>query len=88
MRPGSVQQRTLQKLIQVLGTPEALARELQVPAADLRRWIAGEADVPRHVFLHAVDLLLLQPAEKYIKPVEGRLLAPEAQGGKKCNNGE
>jgi hypothetical protein len=88
MPEGSVQQRTLRKLVQVLGAADAVARKLQVTAADLRGWVEGVAEVPTHVFLRAVDLLLEQPLENYVRPVGGRLIKPEAGGGKKCNNGE
>lgn len=55
---ASVVSRTLQRAAEVLGGRDKLSRELRVPARDLDRWIAEEAEPPRGVFLRAVDIVL------------------------------
>lgn len=55
---SSVYSRALQKAAELVGGREKLARVLNVPAADLDRWIADQAKPPREVFLRIVDLIL------------------------------
>ena len=46
-----------------MGGREALCRELQVPRAELDRWMAGAPTIPKSLFLKAADLVLdLTPA--------------------------
>jgi len=40
------------------GGRDELARALQVPLADIEKWILGEKKPPREVFLRVVDLLI------------------------------
>jgi hypothetical protein len=40
------------------GGREELARALQVPLAEVEKWIVGERKPPREVFLRVVDLLI------------------------------
>ena len=42
----------------MLGGREELARALQVPQAEVDRWILGEKKPPREVFLRVVDILI------------------------------
>jgi hypothetical protein len=88
MSKDSVQQRALQRLIEILGSPDALAARLEASRGDVARWLAAEPEIPQEYFLRAVDLLLAQPVENYVRPVEGRLIKPDPGAGKKCNNGE
>jgi hypothetical protein len=53
-----VYSRTFQKAVELLGDRKTLARELQVPMADLEKWIAGSVKPPMQVFLKAIDLVL------------------------------
>jgi hypothetical protein len=53
-----VYSRTFQKAAELLGSQKALARELQVPLADLEKWTAGAAKPPLAAFLKAIDLVL------------------------------
>jgi hypothetical protein len=55
---ASVFSRTLQKAAELIGGRPQLCRYLHVPAADLMRWIADEAEPPKGIFLKAVDLVL------------------------------
>ena len=50
--------RTLHRACLILGSVEALATYLQVPAADVKRWLEGEQP-PEPIFLGAVDVILL-----------------------------
>ena len=54
----SVYSRALQKAVELVGGREALARVLQVPKAEIDRWIADQAKPPREIFLRIVDLIL------------------------------
>ena len=56
---ATVYTRTLQRACEVLGGVEQLAAHLRVPASSLAHWIEGKEDPPLHVFLAAVDVVLL-----------------------------
>jgi hypothetical protein len=55
---ASVISRTLQKAAELMGGRAKLCRYLHVPAAELNRWIADEAEPPTGIFLRVVDLIL------------------------------
>ena len=55
---ASVYSRALQTAAQLLGGRENLSRVLQVPRAEIDKWISDEAKPPREVFLRIVDLIL------------------------------
>ena len=55
---ASVYSRALQKAAQLVGGREKLSQVLQVPRAEIDKWIADEAKPPREIFLRIVDLLL------------------------------
>jgi len=59
--PGhaSVPARTLHRACIIVGGVSALARQFGLDAADLDRWLTGEAPVPEEVFLRAVEVVLL-----------------------------
>jgi hypothetical protein len=54
----SITVRLLRRAEDLLGGREALCRELQVPRAELDRWMAGASTIPRSLFLKAADLVL------------------------------
>jgi hypothetical protein len=54
----SVYSRALQRAAALLGGRARLCRHLRVPAAELDRWIADEAEPPRGIFLKVVDLII------------------------------
>jgi hypothetical protein len=56
---ASVYSRALHRACLVLGGVGALARRLEVPEAELRRWIQGEVPPPERAFLEAVEVILL-----------------------------
>lgn len=56
---ATVYSRTLQRACEVLGGIQPLAAHLGVAAADLARWIDARGEPPLHVFLAAVDVVLL-----------------------------
>jgi hypothetical protein len=60
----STQVRTLHLACLILGGLEPLARHLEVLSEDLLKWLQGKNEPPYHVFLAAVEILLLD-AEKY-----------------------
>jgi len=55
---ASVQIRALQKAVELAGGRRALAGRLGVKAADLEKWLGGRAELPREVFLRAVELII------------------------------
>lgn len=55
---ASVYSRAVRKAAELLGGREKLSRTLQVPSAEIDKWIAGEAKPPREIFLRIVDLIL------------------------------
>ena len=61
----TVYARTLHRACEVLGSLDALSRQLNVPAPKLTRWISGLEQPPLDVFLAAVDIVLLaaQPGQ-------------------------
>jgi hypothetical protein len=58
LSPASVYSRAVRKAAETIGGREALARALQVPLADVEKWILGEKKPPRDLFLRVVDLLI------------------------------
>jgi len=59
---ASVYSRALQKAAELCGGRDKLCRVLQLPKADVDRWIADEAKPPRDIFLRVVDLILDETA--------------------------
>jgi hypothetical protein len=57
---ASVYSRTLQKAVELIGGRAELCRYLQVPAADLQKWLEDKAIPPRGVFLRAVYFLIAE----------------------------
>jgi hypothetical protein len=53
----SLHGRLLSTAAALLGGSARLGRELQVPARNLQRWMAGKEPMPRAVFLKLVDLV-------------------------------
>lgn len=58
MAVKSLRTKALQAALGILGSEKALSRRLQVPAADLSRWLRGEAEPTQTIFLRTVDLLV------------------------------
>ncbi|HYT47452.1 MAG TPA: hypothetical protein VEL04_03455 [Burkholderiales bacterium] len=58
MRNSEVPMMTLRRAVEWCGGIDALGDALNVQAASLERWIAGEEAVPLEVFKQAVGLLL------------------------------
>jgi hypothetical protein len=56
---ASVYARALHRACLVLGGVEQLATHLEVPDADLHRWLRGEEQPPERIFLAAVEIVLL-----------------------------
>ena len=54
----SVYSRALAKAAELVGGRAQLAQVLQVPSAEIDRWIADEAKPPREIFLRIVDIIL------------------------------
>jgi hypothetical protein len=55
---ASVYSRALQKAAEVLGGRDKLAQILQVPPAEIERWIGDQGKPPRDIFLRIVDVIL------------------------------
>ena len=58
MAAASVYSRALKKAAELVGGREQLAKVLQVPTAEIDRWIADQRKPPREIFLRIVDLIL------------------------------
>lgn len=58
---SSVYSRAVRKAAELLGGRDNLARILNVPLADVNKWIAGEKP-PREIFLRVVDLIIDETA--------------------------
>ncbi len=58
MRNSDVPMMTLRRAVEWCGGIDALGDALNVQAASLERWIAGEEAVPPAVFTQAVGLIL------------------------------
>jgi hypothetical protein len=56
---ASVYSRALHRACLVIGGLAQLAKRLEVPEPDLRRWITGELAPPERIFLEAVEVILL-----------------------------
>jgi len=79
---ASVYSRALQKAAQLVGGREKLAKVLQVPRAEIDRWIADEAKPPREVFLRIVDLILDEGAPATDTDEKPEPPARDAAGGR------
>ena len=60
--------RVIRRAVLIAGGPANLAAHLQVPPAQLLRWIAGEDEPPEEVFLLAFDLVLMDLERGARKP--------------------
>ena len=58
MAAASVYSRALRKAAELLGGRGPLAKVLQVPVAEIDKWIADQGKPPREIFLRIVDLIL------------------------------
>ena len=56
---SSVHARALHRACLILGGLEPLAKRMEVPAADLERWMRGESKPPERVFHESVEIILL-----------------------------
>ena len=85
----SVYSRTLQKAAELLGSRAKLCRVLQVPAAELQKWIDDKAAPPLGVFLRAVDLIIdetpPQAASEPADPPAPRDAAPSGSSTSRRN---
>jgi hypothetical protein len=58
MADKSLRTKALQVALRIVGSERALSRHLQVPAADLSKWLSGDETPPQAIFLRTVDLLV------------------------------
>jgi hypothetical protein len=56
---ATVYARALHRACLVLGGIQQLAKHLEVPEAELRRWIGGEQEPPEAIFRESVEIILL-----------------------------
>jgi hypothetical protein len=59
----SVYSRALSRAAELLGGRDKLAKILQVPTAELDKWISDKAKPPREIFLRVVDLIIDESAQ-------------------------
>ena len=55
---ATVYSRAVRKAAELVGGREKLARALQVPLAEIEKWIADKGKPPREIFLRVVDLII------------------------------
>lgn len=55
---ASVYARAVRKAAELIGGRDQLSRTLQVPLAEIEKWIAEKGKPPREVFLRVVDLII------------------------------
>jgi hypothetical protein len=77
MQSGSVQYRTLQKALALVGSIQRLAEILGVQVEQLAPWVEGREEMPMPVFFNVVDFLLEQPGV-FITSAAGRTVQGEA----------
>ena len=71
--PESIHARAPRKAAKLLGSYEALQRQLQVPASSLLPWLNGSEPMPEAVFLKVVDIISHDPEDSV-----GLILPPDA----------
>jgi len=54
----SVYSRAVRKAAELAGGREKLSRTLQVPLAEIEKWLEDKAKPPREIFLRVVDLII------------------------------
>jgi hypothetical protein len=79
----SLHARLLGKAAELLGGRAPLSRELQVPAQNLARWIAGIEPMPRLVFLKVVDLIIELTSEPLSSSDDVRRMDRRTKGGER-----
>ena len=72
MGKSTIESRTLQRAVEILGGRLKLAKRLQAPLLELDRWLAGEERPPHIFFLRAVDVVLYQDVIEPSEPGEIR----------------
>jgi hypothetical protein len=55
---SDVYPRAVRKAAELAGGSDKLARVLQVPAEEIEKWMAGDGQPPRDVFLRVVDIIV------------------------------
>ena len=58
----------LQHAVKLVGGAPELARRLQVPQAELERWLAGEGKPSMGTFLKVIDILLEEGRKPQLDP--------------------
>jgi hypothetical protein len=76
----SVYSRALLKAAELLGGRDELAQVLQVPAAEIEKWIADDGKPPREVFLRVVDIILDETSAGGTDDTSGPLPDRDAAG--------
>ena len=72
MAKSTIESRTLQRAVEILGGRLPLAKRLQAPLMELDRWLAGDEKPPHIYFLRAVDVVLYQDVIEPSEPGEIR----------------
>jgi hypothetical protein len=70
---NKLRNQVLLRALEITGGCQQLARKLDAGEAQLNRWIAGQAEVPEHVFLKAVDIVLAETPHRGSKEDGGPL---------------
>jgi len=81
-----IHSRALRRAAELLGGTSQLCDYLQVPAGDMRRWLAGELTPPAGIFFRVVDLIVEEtagppPAQEDASPPEPS--APPSAGDRR-----
>jgi DNA-binding transcriptional regulator YdaS (Cro superfamily) len=54
----TVENRALQRAVELAGSRKDLAERIDVKVEDLEQWLGGKRRAPREVFLRVVDVIL------------------------------
>ena len=68
MRPENTYRAALVRAAQILGGARALSDRLQVPMADLTRWLGGADQPSMGAFLRVVDILIEESRNSRFHP--------------------
>jgi hypothetical protein len=79
----SLHARLLSKLAELLGGRAPLGHQLQVPAQNLARWMAGSEPMPSLVFLKVVDLIIELTSEPLSSSGDVRRMDRRTKGGER-----
>jgi len=73
----TVEKRALERAVEIVGSPESLARRLDVSSDRLDYWLSGLLPIPPEVFAAVADLLLEQDLAELKRDSSGQQERPK-----------